>query len=131
MQRFIELVTCWEATDVFLGKPIACIITMDSVGGTDVAGRLLTTMNQMGCSLPPFASVVLSRVALSALEANEQANQDVFRLDDFDVLVSNLLSAIENRRGPWKVWGIKAIECPDRHFNEPFPLGIDSENWAK
>src|SRR4051812_13935515 len=35
LQRFIEVMTSDEATEVFMGKPLGVVVTMDSVGGAD------------------------------------------------------------------------------------------------
>src|SRR5581483_5345246 len=40
LQRFIEVATAFENTPAFFGKPVACAVTMDSVGGMEVAARL-------------------------------------------------------------------------------------------
>ncbi|RYF05960.1 MAG: NADPH-dependent oxidoreductase, partial [Deltaproteobacteria bacterium] len=45
LQRFLEVATAWETSDVFLGKPAAVVLTMDSVGGMEVAARLLGVLN--------------------------------------------------------------------------------------
>lgn len=36
LQRFIEAMSIYENNEIFFGKPLACVVTMDSVGGVDV-----------------------------------------------------------------------------------------------
>src|SRR6185369_3197386 len=54
LQQFLELMTPYEATDVFLAKPASVLATMDSTAGSEVAARLAATFVCLGCSTPPF-----------------------------------------------------------------------------
>ncbi len=93
LQRFLEVMSSYELSRCFLGKPAGALISADSVGGLDVAQRLLGAFSLLGCLLPPLSSVVLSRAACAATVADPQANADVWQLEDLDVVVRNLVLA--------------------------------------
>ena len=117
LQRFLEVMTSEEASDTFMGKPLGVILTMDSVGGSDVAARLTGVFTLWGCVIPPFSTVILSRAA--------QADEDVWHPEDIDILVRNL-------RGPpytaWPIKRLRAVEGPYPHSgildlgSPPLPL---------
>jgi multimeric flavodoxin WrbA len=111
LQRFLELLTPYEATDVFVGKACGVVLTMDSVGGPDVAARLLYALSLMGCASPPFGSVILSRVG-------EQANDpDIWQLADLHVLVDNLC-LMSTSAPKWKQWPVH----PATPVDGPWPI---------
>jgi NAD(P)H-dependent FMN reductase len=104
VQRFLEVMTSYELTDVFLGKPAAVVLSMDSVGGSDAGQRLLGVLSNLGALIPPCSMVVVSRVAAAA--ALDPRNEDVWQLDDVGVLVENLLAATAVPRPLWRPWSI-------------------------
>lgn len=104
LQRFLEVMTSYELTPCFLGKPAGALVSADSVGGADVAHRLLGALNWFGCSIPPLASVVVSRVGLSVRGC--AGFEDVFQPDDIGVLFKNLLAASNPPERAWTSWGI-------------------------
>lgn len=107
LQRFIEVATAFENTPVFFGKPVACAVSMDSVGGTEVAGRLHAAFSGLGCWSPPCSTLVISRVGQEAIDHSDGApddpNEDVWRLDDLETVVQNLVIATRVKP-PWKSW---------------------------
>lgn len=105
LQRFIEIITPLEATDVFVGKPVACMVTMDSVGGADVGSRLLSTFAMFGCTVPPFPLVVLSRTGLAV--AGKPSFEDVWQPKDLDVLVHNLCALSRLNKKLFKTWPVE------------------------
>ena len=105
MQRFLELMTPYEASDVFLGKPVGVVVTLDSVGGMDVAARLLTAFALLGCTAPPLPIVVLSR-ANTALRG-DAGFVDVWQREDLAPLVANLAAAAADRHGRWAAWPVE------------------------
>ena len=127
MQRFFEVMTAWEATPVFLGKPAAALVTMDSVGGTDVAARLLHTCNLLGCSTAPLASVVLSRlgVHMGAVAAGD----DVWQCADMAPLLDNLLHAAATSRVHWRAWDVHATPPTTGAYPTVGALHVDHEPW--
>jgi chromate reductase len=108
LQRFLEVVTAYENTSIFFGKPIACVVSMDSVGGIDIAARLHSVFSGLGCWSPPCSTVVLSRVGLEAIAASEgqtnDPNEDVWRLSDLNILVGNLLVSEKIKQDEWQKW---------------------------
>ena len=111
LQRFLEVMTPHEATDVFVGTSVGAVLTMDSVGGTDVAARLLLALGLMGCVAPPFPAVVLSRIA----EASD--DDDVWQPHDLHTLVDNVALQAAHTP-PWTTWPVTAADVVDG----PWPL---------
>ena len=126
MQRFLEVMTGWETTAVLLGKPAAVLLTLDSVGGTEVASRLLGALNLMGCWVPPLATVMLSRVGLEA-----QDRDDVYGLDDVQVLIHNLCLAAQAPRPAWQCWPVKQAVQPTGLYAQPGALEVDRPPWLR
>ncbi len=121
LQRFLEVMTPYEATDVFVGKSVGVVLTMDSVGGADVAARLLFALSLFGCVSPPFAAVVLSRIA--EMSAAHIDGDDVWQPADLRVLVDNL--ALQASTKPaWKCWPVLAADVVDGPWPLPGPLDL-------
>jgi NAD(P)H-dependent FMN reductase len=121
LQRFLELATPWEAGPEFVGKPAIALVTMDSVGGVDVAARLLTTLSLFGCCVPPFGTVVLSRTGQAVVD--RPGFEDVWRLDDVDVAVANL-RALADVRGRFAAWPVERARAVRGAFPRPGPLDL-------
>jgi chromate reductase len=113
LQRFLEVMTAYELSPCFLGKPAGAVISADSVGGLDVAQRLLGAFSLFGCLVPPLSTVVVSRVACAATAADPEANADVWQVDDLDVLVRNLMVARSLRAFPWATWPARKVLLSD------------------
>ncbi len=96
LQRFLEVMTPLEATPAFLGKPAACVVTMDSVGGVDIGTRLLGALGMMGCCTAPFPLVVLSRVGFAV--QGKPGFDDVWQPRDLEVTVTNLIASARATR---------------------------------
>jgi len=104
LQRFLEVMTGYELTPCFLGKPAAVLLSADSLGGADVAQRLQGVLNHLGCSSPPLASVVVTRVTHEV--RGKPGFEDVFQPDDVRVAIENLCIAARAPRPEWATWGI-------------------------
>lgn len=106
LQRFLEVVTAYKNSPVFFGKPVACVVTMDSVGGADIAARLHAAFSGLGCWSPPCSTVVISRVGQEAIAASEgrsdDPNQDVWRPSDLTILVANLIASEKIQKVGWQ-----------------------------
>jgi len=109
LQRFLEVTSSYELSTCFLGKPAGAVISADSVGGLDVAQRLLGTFSLLGCLLPPLSSVVLSRAACAATAADPDANRDVWQREDLEVVVQNLVLARSLASAPWATWPVRQL----------------------
>ncbi len=94
LQRFFEMMTPYEASGVFLGKACGAVVTMDSVSGAEVGARLLSTMNLLGCAVVPLGLVALSRVSrlIDGRADADEAWADIWRPDDIDTLVDNVMA---------------------------------------
>ena len=121
LQRFLEVMTPWENTDCFFGKPVGCVVTMDSVGGADLAARLLHTFNQLGCVVPPCTTLVLSRAAAAA-----PPDDDTWGLDDLDTVVHNLTAP----PAAWRRWPVRALAGPTGAWPASGPLDLRSPRFT-
>jgi hypothetical protein len=112
LQRFFEVMTPYEATDVFAFKPASVVVTMDATGGAEVAARLSATLTCFGCAVPPFGWMALSRVAAELEAKSPEATRDVWGPGDLDVLGANLLAAMEHAAlapsGAYRAWPVEA-----------------------
>ena len=124
LQRFLEEATPAEGTALWLGKPVACLVTEHSVGGKGVLSRLQGVLVTLGCVIPPMSGVVLSLAAQSAAQTTRlepdcgsqpgAANatddtQDFWCADDLTVVAHNLLTATARLRlAPlnWQTWPV-------------------------
>ena len=107
LQRFIEVSTAFENSPAFFGKPFTCAISMDSVGGAEIAARLHSAFSGLGCWSPPCSTLVLSRVGQEAIQNTmgqpDDPNEDVWRLDDLQIVLDNLVIA-SGLPQSWKAW---------------------------
>jgi chromate reductase len=117
LQRFIEVATAFENTPAFFGKPVACAVTMDSVGGIEVAARLQAVFGGLGCWSPPCSTVVLSRTGQEAMAASaglkDDPNEDVWRMEDLSVVLQNLVTAAAMPHKNWVAWPHTELTIPD------------------
>jgi NAD(P)H-dependent FMN reductase len=128
LQRFLEVMSAYELSECFLGKPAGAVVSADSIGGLDVAQRLLGAFSLLGCLLPPLSTVVVSRVAQAAAQADPEANDDVWQADDLRVVVHNLLAASALRSVPWATWPVRKLA----RLAGPYPAhGVLSAGLAK
>ena len=104
MQYFLEMTTEFEASDIFMSKPAAVLITMHSVGGKGVLSRLQGVLNTLGLMIPPMSGMVYSLAGQLALETDSSFADDFWSLEDVDVVIHNLLAAI-NKTG-FKAWPV-------------------------
>ncbi len=123
LQRLLEVITGLEASDALVGKPCGVVVTMDSVGGVDVAARLLGALCTMGCAAAPFPIVVLSRIGAQVQD------DDVWRLVDVDVLVENLAIAAAPRPR-YAAWTVERARLPTGPFPTWGPLDVGGARFA-
>jgi chromate reductase len=128
LQRFLEVSTAFENTPAFFGKPVACAVTMDSVGGIDVAARLQAVFSGLGCWSPPCSTIVLSRTGQEAMAASageaDDINEDVWRMEDLRIVLQNLATAVAMPRNNWVVWPHSQLTIPDGPWPEKGPLDM-------
>jgi NAD(P)H-dependent FMN reductase len=121
LQRFLEVMTAFENTPAFFGKPVASAVTVDSVGGIEVAARLQAVFGGLGCWSPPCSTVVLSRTGQEAIAASagkeDDPNEDVWRMNDLPIVLRNLVTAAAIPRSNWVAWPHIELIIP----NGPWP----------
>jgi multimeric flavodoxin WrbA len=105
LQRFLEEATPAEGTALWLGKPVACVVSEHSVGGKGVLSRLQGVLVTLGCTLPPMSGLVLSLAAQTAARHETETAQDFWCADDLAVLSHNLCEALGGSRA-WKTWPV-------------------------
>lgn len=116
LQRFIEVMSAYENTNLFFGKPVACVVSLDSVGGFEVASRLHAVFSGFGCWSPPCSTLVISRLGQEAVNSTagkeDDPNEDVWRLDDIKVMLNNLMrsTGISEK---WQQWPIEQLKLKD------------------
>lgn len=132
LQRFIEIMSVFENTDVFFGKPVACAVTMDAAGGMEVAARLHSVFSGFGCWSPPCSTLVISRVGQQAVDAStgmkNDPNKDVWRLEDLNIVLQNLIAST-NLECKWKRWPIKPLAIKEGPWPATGVLDLGSEKF--
>lgn len=111
IQAFIEEISELEGTSSLLGKPVAFLLSQHSVGGSDVIARLSNIFNNLGCMIPPQASVVMSLTNQLALQCDPN-QMDVWAPADLEVLVHNLVEAVEGTN-KWKSFDVDRTHVND------------------
>ena len=133
LQRFIEVATAFENSPAFFGKPLACAITIDSVGGMEVAARIQAVFAGLGCWHPPCATVVLSRVGQEAIMASqgqtEDVNRDVWRVADLEIVLKNLVAATTLPKELWVSWPQVTLQIPDGPWPETGALDLGTPKF--
>lgn len=129
LQRFLEVMTGFETSDLFVGKPVGVVVTMDSVGGFDVAERLLGVFTTLGCFAPPLTMLVVSRLATELREVD--GNEDVWQLDDADALVQNLVLAMNADAVAWRSWPVVRTQQLTGRYPATGPLDLGAPNFLR
>jgi NAD(P)H-dependent FMN reductase len=133
LQRFVEVSTAFENTPAFFGKPAACAVTMDSVGGIEVAARLQAVFGGLGCWSPPCSTVVLSRTGQEAMTASagneEDPNEDVWRMDDMHIVLKNLVTAAAMPRNNWLAWPHTELVIPNGPWPDKGPIDMGTPKF--
>jgi chromate reductase len=130
LQRFLEVISAHELSPCFLGKPAGAVISADSVGGLDVAQRLLGAFSLLGCLVPPLSTVVVSRAACAASATDPEANADVWQIEDLEVVVQNLIAAQALRALPWATWPVRKLPRLDGVYPTHGALAAGLQKFA-
>jgi chromate reductase len=102
----LEEATVTEGTDLWLGKPCVVGVLMHSVGGKGVLSRLQGVLNTYGLFIPPMSGFLYSVVNQLALKGEESPlSEDLWRIDDLEVVCHNLLEACRYPRN-WRGWPV-------------------------
>ncbi len=118
LQSLLEHATPTEGTDLWLGKPVAIIITQHAVGGKAVLSRLQGVLSTFGCLIPPMSGLVYSLVNQESLRANGNGSDDVWCRDDIDTICHNLFTAARGKR-TWKAWPVDRKNYRARWIDVP------------
>jgi NAD(P)H-dependent FMN reductase len=122
LQRFLEEATPTEASALWLGKPVAVLVTEHSVGGKGVLSRLQGVLVTLGGIIPPLSGVVISRAAELARAAGEATGEGGSAVDfwspaDLSVVAHNLLLASRlatSGRKQWQTWPVDRADYRQR-----------------
>ncbi len=99
LQKFLEDATDDELSEVFLGKPVALVVTNQSTGGMNVISNLMSTLNLLGCLIPPLSCILYSQ------SVHGSTNKDFWRIDDYKVMLHNFLQYVDDDK-QLRVWDI-------------------------
>ncbi len=106
LQGFLERMTPTEGSSLWLGKPVAVVVTMNSVGGKGVLSRLQGVLNTFGAVIPPMSGIVYSLANHLALHgASAEQAEDLWRPDDLELVCHNLLEYSCDTKRP-KSWPV-------------------------
>lgn len=105
MQAFLENCTEFEGGTALFKKPASVIITMHSVGGKEVLSRLQGVLNTMGLMIPPMSGMVYALSTHLALMNQTSFAFDFWSMDDIEIIVHNLLTAI-NQKNDYQTWNV-------------------------
>jgi chromate reductase len=129
LQRFIEVFTPLENSKEFFGKPVSAIVSMDSAGGMNVAQQIHWAFGGLGCWSPPCSSVIISRTGLELVykDSNKDKFEDVWRLEDIDVLAENFIIACQNNNQLWKSWPHEKYKLTHKSYPEKGDIDMGNE----
>ena len=116
MQKFLETITDFEATDVLFAKPCAVVITMHSVGGKEVLSRLQGVLNTMGLMIPPMSGLVYALSTHLAMQTDSEFADDFWSKDDLKIVLHNLMSSVFGNHA-YKAWPVDKKD-PKRIWNK-------------
>ena len=106
LQRFLEEATESEGTPLWLGKPVAIVVTAHSVGGKGVLSRLQGVLSTFGAQIPPMGGLVVTLASERAREhAQDGSSDDLWSPDDLEVVCHNLLECARGTRA-FRAWEV-------------------------
>ena len=109
LQKFFEEMVDYEGHKMWMGKPVCVIVTMHSVGGMEVAGRIQSNLSMFGLVIPPMCNLVHSYVNFLARKSSDDG--DIWDERYLNVIAHNLITAIE-KRSDYMSW---QVETEDSH----------------
>jgi NAD(P)H-dependent FMN reductase len=128
LQYFFEETTAWEATDVWLGKPVAVIVSEHSTGGKHVLSTMQGVLNTLGLMIIPLGGVVISKnntLLARQLTKTKMAREleDFWGPADIAPLMQNLkqTSTLTSRlKIKWQSW-----RCDRKDFSKTWLIQKD------
>lgn len=118
MQKFLESCTQYEASNVFLFKPAAVMVSMHSVGGKSVLSRLQGVLNTIGLAIPPMSGLVYALSTHLAMQSEDKTfNEDFWSMEDVEIVVHNLMTAV-TKKYEYKAWPVDRKDPKRRWLQE-------------
>lgn len=105
LQEFLEQATPSEGTPLWLGKPVAVLVTAHSVGGKGVLSRLQGVLATFGAQIPPMGGLVITRAGELARAHVEDDCEDMWCVEDVAVVCHNLLACARGQR-EFRAWPV-------------------------
>jgi NADPH-dependent FMN reductase len=112
LQQVFEELTPSEASELWLGKPAAVLVTAHQVGAQSVLFRLQGVLVTFGCLLPPMSGVVISKVGEALRERAPELCGDVWGMADVETALHNLLAV------PFAPFALRAWPVDREHYAE-------------
>jgi NAD(P)H-dependent FMN reductase len=107
LQTFLEAFTNYEGHPQIVGKPVACLVLMHSVGGKSVLSRLQGVLNTFGFLIPPMSGMVYSLVNKLSAKTKSDHAKDFWQPQDLLAIVHNLQTATEAAKSTcWCTWPV-------------------------
>lgn len=113
LQQWFEELTPSEASELWLGKPAAVLVTAHQVGAQSVLFRLQGVLVCFGCLIPPLSGVVISKVGEALRQRAPELCDDVWGLEDVATALTNLLAA-PFRPGAFRAWPVDREHFAER-----------------
>jgi chromate reductase len=123
LQRLFEELTPAEGGALWLGKPVAALVTAHQVGGQAVLWRLQGIASSWGCLVPPMSGVVITKVTEHLRERAPQLCHDTWGLEDIDTALHNLLAA-PRQTSQYQAWEVDREHYAERWLQPPVQLSI-------
>lgn len=105
LQQFLEQATPTEGTSMWLGKPVAALVTAHAVGGKGVLSRLRGVLSTLGALIPPMGGLVITRAGELARAHDGPDCEDIWSVADVAVVCHNLLACARGERD-FRAWPV-------------------------
>lgn len=112
LQQLLEELTPTEASELWLGKPAAVLVTAHQVGAQSVLFRLQGVLVTLGCLVAPMSGVVISKLGEALRARAPELCDDVWGLEDVATALHNLLAV------PFAPRAFRAWSVDHEHFAE-------------
>lgn len=121
LQQLFEELTPTEASELWLGKPVAVLVTAHQVGAQSVLFRLQGVLVAFGCLVAPMSGVVISKLGEALRSRAPELCLDVWGLEDVATALHNLLAA-PFAPGAFRAWPVDRENYAERWL-EPSKIG--------
>jgi chromate reductase len=118
LQQLFEELTPTEASELWLGKPAAVLVTAHQVGAQSVLFRLQGVLVTFGCLVAPMSGVVITKVGEGLRARAAELCGDVWGLDDIATALHNLL-AVPFAPATFRAWPVDREHYAERWLDAP------------